>query len=203
VKYLVTICFTIAVTTSINEVQGQSAATLLREGSRYQAADDTSDRAPGIYRQLIMKYPKSAEAESAQFFMGAYYSRKFFILEQRSNVQDWGSMNRAEEELSTYITRYPRGFYIADSYNTLAIIALRRGLSGPALSRWNSMKSVASKDPKVYIFRVTWSPGADDVIKGYCNTESLAYASLRALDTQSSFNGVVAALTSWAREHCR
>jgi len=175
---------------------------LLREGGRYQAIDDTTDRATEMYQQLIKQYPNSAEAESAQYFSGAYYSRKFFIIEKRSNVQDWGSMNRAEQELYAYIGKYPRGLYLADSYNTLAIVALRRGYRDNARGLWTKMRDSADKDRKVFISRVTWSSSNDDVIKGYCDTAALADTSLGLLDKKLSFDQMVGELTNWARSNC-
>jgi hypothetical protein len=204
VGLVLAVSFTTVLIFSLETVSlGQSAAQLLKEGSRYQAADDTSDRAPEVYRQLIMKYPKSAQAEAAQYFLGAFYERKFFILEQRSNVQDWDSMNKAENELYVYLGRYPRGFYLADAYQSLAIVALRRGYRGSAKSLYGKMREAAGKDRKVYIFRLTWSPNTGDVIKGYCDTSSLASASIDAIDKESSFDGVIGILTNWAHGNCR
>ena len=176
---------------------------LLREGSRYQAIDDTSDRAAELYQQLVRSHPKSAEAEAAQFFLGGYYSRKFFIIENRSNVQDWGSMNRAEQELYAYIDKYPNGFYLADAYYTLAIINLRRGYRENAGAAWARMRDAAAKDRKVYIYRVTWSPSNDDVIKGYCDAVALSGVGLDLLNKQASFNQAVSELTNWARNNCQ
>src|SRR6185295_8272664 len=70
-----------------DQVMGQGGAEqLLREGSRFQAVDDTTDRAAELYQQVMRSYPKSTEAEAAQYFVGGYYSKKFFIIEKRSNV---------------------------------------------------------------------------------------------------------------------
>jgi hypothetical protein len=182
--------------------QGQ-AEQMLKEGSRYQAIDDTSDRAADAYQQLIRTHPKSAEAEAAQFFLGAYYSKKFYIIENRSNVQDWGSMNRAEQELYAYIAKYPNGFYLADAYHTLALSALRRGYWDNAKKLWMQMREVAAKDRKVYIYRVTWSTYSDDVIKGYCDTVALSDVSVSMLDKRLSFAQLVSGLTNWARGQCR
>ena len=193
-------CFLLA--TLQTNVFAQTPAQLLRQGSRYQASDDTSDRAPELYREVIVKHPKSAEAESAQFFLGGYYNRKFFILEGRNQVQDWGSFNMAEEALYTYLDRYPRGFYLADSYHTLALIALRRNYRDKAISLWTRMKEVADKDKKVYIYRFTWSTNSDDVIKGYCDTEALAEAGFKVMGQKSSFAGKINSLTNWARNNC-
>ena len=201
VKKSLLACFLLA--TMQTNIFAQTPEQLLRQGSRYQASDDTSDRAPELYRELITKHPKSAEAESAQFFLGSYYQRKFFILEGRNQVQDWGSFNMAEEALYTYLDRYPRGVYLADSYHTLALIALRRNYRDKAISLWTRMKEVADKDKKVYIFRLTWSTNPDDVIKGYCDTKALAEASLAVMDQKSSFADKVNSLTNWARANCQ
>ena len=186
-----------------DQVKAQGADQLLREGSRYQAVDDTSDRAADVYQQLMRSHPKSVEAEAAQFFLGSYYTRKFFIIEKRSNVQDWGSMNRAEQELYAYIGKYPNGVYVADAYYTLGLIALRRDYQENARILWTRTRDAAAKDRKVYIFRVTWSPSNDDVIKGYCDTVALSDISLALLSKKASFNQAANELTNWARYNCR
>lgn len=202
-KYTIaTIVTILLMISSADRAACQRPEQLLREASRYQAIDDTSDRATEMYQQLIKQYPNSAEAESAQYFSGAYYSRKFFIIEKRNNVQDWGSMNRAEQELYAYIGKYQRGFYLADSFNTLAIIAMRRNYRDSARSLWTKMRDAASQDRKVYIYRVTWSSSNDDVIKGYCDTAALAGVSLGLVDRKLSFDQVVSELTNWARSNC-
>jgi hypothetical protein len=205
VRHIITLNLTMLLMISLaGQVMGQGGPEqLLKEGSRYQAIDDTSDRAAELYQQLIRTHPKSAQAEAAQFFLGGYYSRKFFIIENRSNVQDWGSMNRAEQELYTYLGNYQNGFYVADAYHTLALIALRRGYWENAKKLWMQMREVAAKDRKVYIFRVTWSTYSEDVIKGYCDTAGLADVSLYMLDKQLSFDQLVSGLTNWARGQCR
>src|SRR6266550_251124 len=45
-------------------IAGQGTAVqLLNEGSSYQSADDTSDRAAISYRLVIQRYPNSTQAE--------------------------------------------------------------------------------------------------------------------------------------------
>ena len=182
------------------ETLGQ-AEQYLKQGSSYHVADDTSDRAADLYGQLIMKYPKSTEAETAQFSLGSYYSRKFFILEARNSVQDWDSFNKAEEALYRYIKTYPRGYYLADAYQTLAMIALRRGYRDAAFSLWRQMKEAAAADQKVYISKVTWSTADDDVVKRYCDSASLADAAYH-IAAKQSFNDAVRSLTKWAQANC-
>jgi hypothetical protein len=179
-----------------------SPAQLLKQGSSYQAADDTTDRAADIYRQLIRLFPKSVEAEAAQFFLGSYYHRKFFILEQREKMQDWGALNRAEEELYKYKGKYPKGSYLADTYHLLATIALRRGYSGTAVSWLQNMKQAAAADKKVYIYRMTWSPNTNDVVKRYCDSRALADANLEPVNEKFDFDRVMNEVTNWARRNC-
>lgn len=183
-------------------VLGQKAGRTLKEGGSYQNADDTTDRAADAYRDLIKNYPNSVEAEAAQFSLASYYNRKFYILEQRTKVQDWDSLNRAEAELYKYKGKYPRGTYLADAYHLLAIIALRRGYRDAAVSWLTTMKQAAATDRKVYISRLTWTQDSNDVIRGYCDTASLADVQLDALRKTSSFNDVVGAITNWARGQC-
>lgn len=180
-----------------------SAAQLLKQGSSYQAADDTTDRAADIYRQLIRLFPKSTEAEAAQFFLGTYYARKFFILEQRSKTQDWEALNRAEEELFKYKGKYSSGFYISDAFHLLATIAMRRGYTKNALTYLQAMKQTARIDTKVYIFRMTWSPNTSDVVKRYCDTGALADTSLQLINKKLAFDSAMSDVTNWARGNCK
>jgi hypothetical protein len=200
-RFAVTACFAIALT-GFAFGKTPSAAQLLKQGSSYQAADDTTDRAADIYRQLIRLFPKSVEAEAAQFFLGTYYERKFFILEQRSKTQDWQSLNRAEEELYKYKGKYPKGSYLADTFHILATIALRRGYGSTAASWLQNMKQAAAADKKVYIFRMTWSPTTNDVVKSYCDTRALADANLDLINKKLSFDAVMNEVTNWARRSC-
>ncbi len=194
-------CFAIAFMFSIKaDVLGQPAE-LFKEAGTFQVADDTSDRAAERYRQLIAQYPGTREAEAAQFSLGGYYSRKFFILEQREKVQDWDSFNRAEEALYKYVSAYPQGVYLADAYHTLAVISLRRGYTENAIKLWHTVKEVANRDQRVYISKVTWSTNDDDVVKGYCDAGSLADFSL-GVAAKQPFHETVNALTKWARDTC-
>lgn len=196
-------CFVMLVTISAPALwRSPSAAQLLKQGSSYQAADDTSDRAADLYRQLIRLFPKSVEAEAAQFFLATYYNRKFFILEQRNKVQDWESLNQAEQELYHYKGKYPRGYYLADAYHILSTIALRRGYTDSAVSWLQRMKEAAPADQKIYIFRMTWSPSTDDVVQRYCDTKSLADASLDPINRKLAFDAVMTEVTNWARSNC-
>ncbi|MGI9068405.1 MAG: tetratricopeptide repeat protein [Pyrinomonadaceae bacterium] len=206
-RFVMIICATaLSISALSMKARSQNAAHLLKEGVSYQNADDTSDRAADLYRQLIRRYPTSAQAEQAQFFLGTYYQKKFFLLEGKSKVQDWSSFNQAEQALYGYVGAYTtKGTksYLADSYHMLAVIALRRGYPDTARTLLNKMIGVATKDRQVYINKVVWSARADDVIKGYCDTTALASASLDAIKSGKSFTEIVSTLNNWCRGHCR
>lgn len=183
-----------------------TAAQLLKEGSSYQSADDTSDRAAEAYRILIRQYPRSTQAEQAQFFLGTYYQKKFYMIEYKSNIQDWSSFNQAEDALYGYIKKYSsRGTksYLADAYHMLAMIALRRGYRDAAKSLLSKMSDAAGKDRMVYVYKVVWSPRRDDITKGYCQTRALAAANLNSINRFSNFDEVVKDLSNWCRSNCR
>src|ERR1700704_5366933 len=118
---LKTVGFAIVLSSGLSMVvRAQATAVqLLNEGSAYQSADDTNDRAAIAYRLVIQRYPRTAQAEQAQYFLGTYYEKKFFLLEGQSKVEDWSSFNEAEQALYGYVGTYKlRGTksYLADSY---------------------------------------------------------------------------------------
>ena len=184
-------------------VLSQDAKKSLKRAGTYHAADDTTDQAADAYRETIRQFPNSAEAEAAQFYLASYYNRKFYLLEHRNNVQDWDSLNRAEEELYRYKGKYPRGAYLADAYHMLATIALRRGYRDTAVSWLTTMKQAAATDGKVYLSRLIWSSAQNESIKGYCGTAALADVNLDVLRKTSSFNDAMTAVTNWAQGQCR
>lgn len=189
------------------EAKGQgSAAQLLKEGSSYQSADDTSDRAAEAYSILIQKYPRTSQAEQAQFFLGTYYHKKFHILEHKVRTEDWSSFNKAESALYAYVGQYQRGSYVADAYLTLALISLRRGYNDKhrdnAISLLKKM-SEQKADGLVYIYKVVWSPYSDDVVKRYCAKSSLASSAIILINRNTTFGNFSVALREWARNNCK
>jgi hypothetical protein len=189
---------------AVQTTQG-TAVQLINEGSAYQTADDTNDRAAIAYRLVIQKYPRSLQAEQAQYFLGTYYEKKFFLLEGQSKLEDWSSFNEAEKALYGYVGKYKSSgtkSYLADSYYTLAIIALRRGYGDAAKKLLAQMSDSAKQDNKVYLSKVA-PRRYDEVIKKYCDTKSLAAATLNALNNSSSFDGAIKNLTGWSRTNCR
>lgn len=185
--------------------QSSSAAKLLNEANYYQSNDDISDRAAELYRLVITKYPNTVEAERAQFYLGTYYQKKFFILDYRDHVQDWSSFNQAEEALNSWLAKYSRGrhTYLADSYFALAIIALRRGDSKTARLALERMGRVANSDPSVYIYKIVWSPRSEDEVKRTCRTRDLAFNTNVTINKYHDFESFVSGLRYWCLSECK
>jgi hypothetical protein len=182
-----------------------SAAQLLKEGSSYQGADDTSDRAAIVYRIVIQKYPRSIQAEQAQFYLGTYYQNKFFIIEHKYGKQDWSAFNQAEDALKAYAASYPKGTYLADAYHSLALISLRRGYSDSHQAdakAWLVKMSGQGTDSKIYMYKVIWSPHSDDVVKRTCNKNALAAAETILINRNTTFDNFTTALKEWCKNNC-
>ena len=188
------------------DAQKPGAAKLLKEAAYYQSEDDTSDRAAELYRQLILKYPTSLQAEQAQFYLGTYYQNKFFIIQHRKNVQDWSAFNQAEAALDLYIRKYPRGSYLADAYYALALISLRRDYNNNtyrsrALSYLDKMAGQKA-DGKVEMYRVVWTPYPDDVLKRTCAKNQLANSERALINQNSTFDSFIVVLREWCKGNC-
>jgi hypothetical protein len=182
-----------------------SAASLLRQGTSYQAVDDVSDRAADYYRLVLQKYPTSSQAEQAQFYLASYYQKKFFILEQRSKTQDWSAFNEAENALNAYVTNYSKkgtGSYLGDAYHTLGVISLRRGYVDSARKYFDSMAKVGARDRSVFIYKVVWSANPADVVNKTCKTETLAAGSLQSIKSPFNFDTFLNDLRAWCRKNC-
>lgn len=189
------------------QFSAQSPAQILKEATYYHGIDDTTDRAADRYRQLLSKFPYSSQAEQAQFFLGTYYEKKFFILESRNKVQDWTSFNQAEDALNGYIKKYGSGkgprTYLADAFFNLAIISLRRGYPDRAKQFLQQMKSAAGNDRTVYIYKVVWSSRTDDILKSDCDTNNLAAGALDIIGAGLNFGSVISRLNDWCRRNCK
>jgi len=189
----------------------QTAKQLLSQASYYYSIDDISDRASDLYRQILAKYPNSLEAEQAQFYLGLYFHKKFYCLRNRSKIDNWSAFNNAEEALNAYIKKYSsRGTksYLADAYFTLAIIYLQRGGDTNrkrAIDYLNKMNVAASKDSRVYVEYIVWTPNPKENINAYCDTRKLAAVSLAPLGSSnySDFDSLLYDLRKWGRSYCR
>ena len=186
-----------------------SAKDLLKKANYYYSVDDITDRASDTYRELLTKYPKSPEAEQAQFYLGLYFHKKFYCLRyQGGKVDAWSVFNEAERALNTYLKNYSsKGTkaYLADSNFVLAIIYLQRGSDAnkqQAVSYLNSVATAASRDPKVFIQDIVWTPNAKANLNVVCDGRKLSDAGLGSMKRNSNFEQLVDDLRNWCRKNC-
>lgn len=186
-----------------------SAKDLLKKANYYYSVDDITDRAADTYRELLAKYPKSREAEQAQFYLGLYFHKKFYCLRYKGGKVDaWSAFNEAERALNTYVKNYSsRGTraYLTDSYFVLALIYLQRGSDTnkqQAASYLNSMATAASRDSRVFIQDIVWTPNTRANLNVACDAKKLAAAGLGSMKRFKSFDQLVDDLRNWCRTNC-
>jgi TolA-binding protein len=186
-----------------------TAKDLLKKANYYYSVDDITDRASDTYRELLTKYPKSPEAEQAQFYLGLYFHKKFYCLRSKGGKVDaWSVFNEAERALNTYNKNYSSkgtGAYLADSYFVLAMIYLQRGSDTnrqQAASYLDSMATAASRDRSVFIQDIVWTPNAKANLNVMCDARKLASAGLASMKRFNSFDQLVDDLRNWCRTNC-
>jgi len=189
-----------------NCANAQPATELLKEGRYYHGLNDISDRAAERYQMTMKASPRSPQAEEAQYYLGTYFQKKFYLLEERYRVQDWSTFNRAEEAYFGYISKYTgKGFhlYLSDAYYALAMVALRRGSDENAQKYLWALNEASVKDQEVAVFYGLLPPDSKDVKNAVCNSRSLAAATLEIIGKEKSFPGRTNMLRQWHRSNCK
>jgi len=189
-----------------NCANAQPARELLDEGMYYHGLNDTSDRAAERYQMTMKISPRSQQAEEAQYYLGTYFHKKFYLLEERYGVQDWSTFNRAEEAYFEYISKYnARGFhlYLSDAHYALAMVALRRGSDENAQKYLRALHKTSLKDKEVDLFYGLLPSDSRDVKNAVCDSRSLAAATLEIISKERSFPGRTNMLTQWYRSNCK
>jgi hypothetical protein len=189
-----------------NCAYAQPATELLKEGRYYHGLNDISDRAAERYQMAMKASPRSPQAEEAQYYLGTYFHKKFYLLEQRYEVQDWSSFNRAEEAYFGYISKYSaKGFhlYLSDAYYALAMAALRRGNDDQARRYLSALNETSVKDKDVSLFYGLLPPDSQDVKNAVCDPRALGAATLKIMAEEKSFPGRTKLLKQWYRSNCK
>lgn len=182
----------------------RSADEILKLGFFYYNNDDISDEAANQFRAVIAQYPHSEEAETAQYYLGSYFQRKYYVQEAKFRRRDAQALEAAAREYRAYTDRYYKGGshqWLADAFFNLALVHLQSGDVVNAGYELNKMSGAASLDDSVYIYQVIYSQSTDDVLDGRFPSSRLAeYASSVAADGGRSFEQKVAAIRDWCRD---
>jgi TolA-binding protein len=167
----------------------------------YNNSDIRDDNAAKQFQRVIKNYPKSEEAERAQFFLASYYQRKYYIRKERYGEPDPDALNAAENEYAKYIRDYPNGGpcqCLSDAYFHLALVHLQQGNHNAARHQLTRLSEEAGKDPAVYVYQVVWSSNSNDVIDSHFDAKSLAEHTSRI--SGLPFSDAVSLLKRWCRD---
>jgi hypothetical protein len=189
----------------------QDGATdqLLKLGFFYYNNDDTSDKAAAQFRAVIAKAPASSAAETAQFYLGSYYQRKYYVQLASYGKPDGQTLEVAKREYRAYTDRYYKGGthqWLSDAFFNLALVFLQQGDARNASYELNKIRGAASLDNSVYIYQVVYTGNSGDVLDGYfpsgplaTYTASLLYSEANAPADAQGFDQQVAAIRQWCR----
>jgi TolA-binding protein len=195
-------------------ISSEAAQKALSRAHYYYNNDDITDEAARRYRQVMISYPRTQEAETARYYVGGYYHRKHYILQERG-IKDRAALKSAEAGYLDYIRVYaksPSPRWLSDAYFNLALISMQKGDEKRARGHLAALKDAANKDKTVYLYQVVWSTRPGSVIDTYVPAQSLATSAISLIDgnvpRQTSqaappvnFNDQIRWLTEWCRSH--
>jgi hypothetical protein len=151
---------------------------ILAKADLYFKNNDITDRAAVEYRAVRDRFPKTREAATAQYYLGSYYHRKFYIQREKKLSEDYGLLVEAQGQYEDYVKRYawqtnpPE--WLADAYFNLALIFLQRGDNKRGEEFMGKMYGAAPYDGNTHIYQVIWSPNSRDVIDSSFDSKQLA-----------------------------
>ena len=186
-----------------SQSQPQSAEQILKLGFFYYNNDDITDKAAEQFRAVIAKYPKSNEAETAQYYLGSYYQRKYYVQMEKYRKQDARALESAKKEYRAYTDRYYKAGsrqWLSDAFFNLALVYLQAGDARNAGYELSKIGGASGLDNAIYIYQVVYSQSYDDVVDSSCNSKRLAdYTSSLIKDSRQSFKQTTAAISDWCR----
>lgn len=199
-------CLCLALTCAAQTKQqgiASSADQLLKLGFFYYNNDDITDKAATQFRAVISKYPKSTEAETAQYYLGSYYQRKYYVQLEKYRKPDARALESAKKEYRAYTDRYYKTGsrqWLADAFFNLALVYLQTGDARNAGFELSKMGGASALDNSTYIYQVIYSQSYDDVLDGNFNSKALAdYTAVLIKGTKPSFKQTVNSIRDWCR----
>jgi hypothetical protein len=156
----------------------------------YYNNDDTTGRAEATFKRLLTRRnQQTPQYETGQYYLAAYYQRKFY-LQLRRGHSDWNALKQAAIEYRKYTDRfYKQGkhTWLSDSFFNLAIVNLQLGEPRRAIEELSKMKEASSIDPTVYIYQLVWSPQSQSVIDAYLPTIRLSEYTLSVVERKDYY----------------
>jgi len=182
--------------------KANTADQILKLGFFYYNNDDISDKAATQFRIVISKYPKSSEAETAQYYLGSYYQRKYYVKWAQYRKEDKSPLELAVREYRVYTDKYYKSGshkWLGDAFFNLALVYLQKGDARNAGFELNKMKGASNLDSSVYIYQVIYSKNYEDVIDRSVATEGLASYTSSLVYSGKSFWQITASIKDWSK----
>ena len=169
----------------------------------YYNTDDLNKRAEELLKQVLKRYDGTAESESAQYYLAAYYQRRFYLCSIKQGDPDWSALKQGRDEYRTYTDKYyNRGTrqWLNESFFNLAMVYLQLGEPWNAVNELEKMKKAAEIDPGVYIYQIVWSPQSQDVIDSSLPAAKLADYALKVIhENGKDFDRAVLLIQRWCQ----
>ena len=181
---------------------------MLKKGIFYYEQNDTSDIAAKYFKQVIASYPTSNEAEDAQYYLGSYYQRKYYITKEKWRKDVPSSLYSAESAYKEYINKYTRKGtqrWLSDArfYISLIYMQLRNFASAADELKRITLFETA-QDPLIYVYQLAWSPDQQEVIDNEFNAKELAeyaWSKVVLYGSSGEIDRVIASLKRWCQSH--
>lgn len=170
----------------------------------YYNNDDISGKAEQSFQQLLTsRYEQTPQYETAQFYLGAYYQRKFYVQLAKGGEKDWNVLKQAAFEYRKYTDKfYKTGTHtwLTDSFFNLALVNLQLNENNGAINELLKMKNAEGLDPTVYIYQVVWSSKSQSVVDAYVPATRLAEYSLSVVRAKDYyFERAVLQIQKWCQ----
>ena len=182
----------------------QTAQSKLDLALHYYNTDDLNKRAEELLKQLLIKrYDGTPQSESAQYYLAAYYQRRFYLCSKKQGDPDWSALKQGRDEYRTYTDKYYNGGtrqWLNESFFNLAMVYLQLGEPWNAVNELEKMKKAADIDPGVYIYQIVWSSQLQDVIDSSLPASKLADYALRVIhENGKDFDRAVFLIQKWCQ----
>ena len=182
----------------------QTAQSKLDLAVHYYNTDDLNKRAEELLKQLLIKrYDGTPQSESAQYYLAAYYQRRFYLCSEKQGDPDWSALKQGRDEYRKYTDKYYHDGthkWLNESFFNLAMVYLQLGEPWNAVNELGKMKKAAEVDPGVYIYQIVWSSQSQDVIDSSLPAAKLADYALKVIhENGKDFDRVVLLIKRWCQ----
>ncbi len=187
--------------TAQNDKMAQSKLDL---ALHHYNTDDLNTRAKDLLEQLLIKrYDGTPQAETAQYYLAAYYQRRFYLCSVKQGDPDWSALKQGRDEYRNYTDKYYNAGtrqWLNDSFFNLAMVFLQLGEPENAVYELEKMKKAAELDPAVYIYQIVWSSQSSDVIDSSLPADKLADYALKVIkENEKDFGRAVMLIQKWCQ----